>query len=125
MSISVQPISIPTGTSQVDVVHSSVGFEVPCMGISTFSGTVRSFQATLADGTLTGPAQIASLVTKDENLQGGLLSPEFFDAERYPTVSFSGTATRSEAPKWSSRARSRSRPLNTTANRDASVGTSP
>jgi polyisoprenoid-binding protein YceI len=72
MSISEQAISIPTGTWQVDVVHSSVGFEVPYMGISTFSGTVKSFEATLADGTLTGSAQIASLVTKDENLQAQL-----------------------------------------------------
>ena len=35
-------------------------------------------------------------MTKDESLQAALLSPEFFDAERYPTVSFSGTATRAE-----------------------------
>jgi polyisoprenoid-binding protein YceI len=95
MIVPEQALSIPTGTWQADVVHSSVAFEVPYMGISTFSGSVKSFQVTLADGTLTGSAQIASLVTKDENLQGALLSPEFFDAERHPTVSFSGTATRS------------------------------
>jgi polyisoprenoid-binding protein YceI len=47
----------PHDTWQVDVVHSSVGFEVPYMGTSTFSGTVESFQATLADGTLTGSAR--------------------------------------------------------------------
>ena len=63
MSVPEQAVSIPTGTWQADVVHSSVGFEVPYMGISTFSGAVEDFQATLADGTLTGSAQIASLVT--------------------------------------------------------------
>ena len=48
------------------------------MGIAPFSGIVKDFQATFADGSLTGTAQIASLVTKDENLQTQLLSPEFF-----------------------------------------------
>jgi polyisoprenoid-binding protein YceI len=96
MSTPEQAISIRTGTWQADVVHSSVGFEVPYIGISSFSGTVKDFQATLADGSLTGTAQIASLVTKDESLHGALLSPEFFDAESYPTVSFSGTATRND-----------------------------
>ena len=58
------------------------------MGIGTFSGTVTDFDATLADGRLTGAARIASLETKDENLQAHLLSPDFFDAERHPEVSF-------------------------------------
>ena len=42
--------AVPTGTWQADVVHSSGGFEVPYMGISTFSGTVKDFDATLVDG---------------------------------------------------------------------------
>ena len=66
------------------------------MGVSTFSGTVQDFQATLADHSLSGSAQIASMLTDDESVKGALLSPDFLDAERHPTVSFSGTATRSE-----------------------------
>jgi len=89
MSIT-ETVSIPTGTWQADVVHSSVGFEVPYMGVATFSGAVKQFEATLADGELTGSAEIASVVTKDENLQAHLLSPEFFDAEQFPRVSFRG-----------------------------------
>ena len=64
MSTREETISIPTGTWHADVIHSPVGFEVPYMGISTFSGTAKDFQATLADGTLTGSAQIASLVAR-------------------------------------------------------------
>jgi len=96
MSITEQKVTIPAGTWSADAVHSAVGFEVPYMGIASFSGSVKQFEATLADGVLTGSAEIASLVTKDENLQAHLLSPEFFDAERYPAVSFSGTATGGE-----------------------------
>ena len=87
----VKTVSIPTGTWRADVVHSSVTFEVPYMGVATFSGAVTDFEATLAEGRLAGAARIASLETKDENLQAHLLSPEFFDAERHPEVTFSGT----------------------------------
>jgi polyisoprenoid-binding protein YceI len=84
---------IPTGTWQADTVHSSVAFEVP-YAVATFGGEVTDFDATLADGKLAGSARIASIQTKEENLQAHLLSPEFFDAERHPVVSFSGPVQR-------------------------------
>src|SRR5689334_21674837 len=93
MSTIQQETGIPTGTFEADTVHSSIGFEVP-YAVATFSGTVNDFQASLVDGRLEGTAQIASLQTKDENLQGHLLSPEFFDAERNPEVKFSGDLER-------------------------------
>jgi polyisoprenoid-binding protein YceI len=83
---------VPTGTWQADVVHSSVGFEVPYLGVSTFSGTVTDFDATVTDGRLAGAARIASVHTKDENLTGHLLAPDFFDAERFPEVRFAANA---------------------------------
>src|SRR5262245_7182423 len=89
MSITEQHTALPTGTYAVDRVHSSVAFEVEYMGIGPFGGTVKEFEATLEDGRLSGSARIESLETKDENLYAHLMSPEFFDAERYPVVSFS------------------------------------
>ena len=93
MSTIQQETGIPTGTFAADTVHSSVGFEVP-YAVATFSGTVNDFEATLVDGKLTGSAKIESIQTKEENLQAHLLSPEFFDAERYPTLTFSGDLSR-------------------------------
>ena len=84
---------IPTGTWQADTVHSSVAFEVP-YAVATFGGEVTDFDSTLADGKLAGSARIASIQTKEENLTAHLLSPEFFDAERHPVVSFSGPVQR-------------------------------
>jgi polyisoprenoid-binding protein YceI len=81
---------LPTGTWKADTVHSSVAFEVP-YAVATFSGEVATFEASIENGTLTGVAQIASITTKDENLQTHLLSPEFFDAERHPEVRFEGS----------------------------------
>jgi polyisoprenoid-binding protein YceI len=90
MSITEQsPTLLPTGAYAVDRVHSSVAFEVEYMGIGTFGGTVSDFDATLENGRLAGAARIGSLEVKDENLHAHLLSPEFFDAERHPEVSFS------------------------------------
>ena len=79
------------------------------MGIATFSGDLKDFDATLADGKLAGAAQVASIEVKDENLHAHLLSPEFFDAERHPEVTFSTELARRRRRASSSRARSRSR----------------
>jgi polyisoprenoid-binding protein YceI len=87
-----QQVTIPAGTYNADAIHSAVVFEVGYMGIGTFSGAVKTFEASLVDGKLKGAAQIASLENKDENLHAHLLAPDFFDAERYPEVLFSTDA---------------------------------
>jgi polyisoprenoid-binding protein YceI len=97
MSITEQKaVSIPTGTWNADGVHSSVAFEVNYLGVSAFSGAVKEFEATLTDGLISGSAKIASLETKDENLHAHLLAPDWFDAERFPEVSFASTAVSGE-----------------------------
>jgi polyisoprenoid-binding protein YceI len=82
-----------TGTFAADPVHSHVGFEVP-YAVATFSGEVTDFTATLVDGHLEGSAKIESITLKDENLTAHVLSPEFFDAERHPVLTFSGDVVR-------------------------------
>jgi polyisoprenoid-binding protein YceI len=84
---------IPTGVWQADTVHSRVAFEVP-YAVATFTGEVPEFEASLADGELKGVAKITSLQVKEENLEAHLLSPEFFDAERHPEVSFASKSIR-------------------------------
>jgi polyisoprenoid-binding protein YceI len=80
---------IPTGTWKADTVHSSVAFEVR-YAVATFGGDVTDFEASLENGKLSGAAKIESITTKEENLQAHLLSPDFFDAEKHPLVTFSG-----------------------------------
>lgn len=82
-----------TGTFTADPVHSRVGFEVP-YAVATFSGEVTDFTASLVDGHLEGSAKIESIKLKDENLQAHVLSPEFFDAERHPVLTFRGDLVR-------------------------------
>ena len=80
-----------TGTWQLDPVHSSVGFEVPYL-VGTFKGQFRDIEAQLvvadSEATLLGAAKVESVDVKDENLAAHLQSPDFFDAERHPELSF-------------------------------------
>src|SRR3954469_15585075 len=79
--------ALPTGTWGADTVHSTVGFAVPYLA-GTFQGTFSEFDARLSDGVLRGTAKVASVQVKDPNLEAHLQSPDFFDAERYPQLSF-------------------------------------
>jgi polyisoprenoid-binding protein YceI len=77
----------PTGTWALDPVHSTIGFELPYLA-GTFRGQFKEVDAQLTDESLTGSARVASVDVKDENLVAHLQSPEFFDGERYPELSF-------------------------------------
>jgi polyisoprenoid-binding protein YceI len=79
--------ALPTGTWGTDTVHSTVGFAVPYLA-GTFQGTFSNYDARLSDGVLVGTAEVASVQAKDPNLEAHLQSPEFFDAERFPQLSF-------------------------------------
>ena len=79
--------ALPTGTWSVDKVHSTVGFAVKYMA-GTFQGAFSDFGVRLDGGVLTGSAEVASVQVKDPNLEAHLQSPEFFDVERFPRLSF-------------------------------------
>jgi polyisoprenoid-binding protein YceI len=80
--------SAPAGTWSADPVHSNVSFEIAYAGVNTFRGSFRDFTATLVDGKLEGSAKVASIEIKDEQLNGHLQTPDFFDAERFPEITF-------------------------------------
>jgi polyisoprenoid-binding protein YceI len=81
----------PAGTWVADPVHSNVSFEVGYAGVNTFRGAFREFAATLAGDSLAGSATVASVDVKDEQLSGHLQTPDFFDAQRYPEITFEAT----------------------------------
>ena len=79
--------ALPTGTWSADTVHSTVGFAVPYLA-GTFHGRFSDFEARLSDGVLRGTAQVGGVQVQDPNLAAHLQDPEFFDAERFPQLSF-------------------------------------
>jgi polyisoprenoid-binding protein YceI len=88
MSTLTTPKSAPTGSWSADPVHSHISFEVAYAGTNTFRGGFHDYTVTLENGALEGAAKVASVDVKDEQLNGHLQSPDFFDAERFPEISF-------------------------------------
>ena len=89
---------LPVGHWQLDPTHSSASFAVKHMGVATFRGRFEKFDVTLnvsEDSTeLLGTVDVSSLKVKDENLQGHLAAPDFFDLERYPEIHFRSDSIR-------------------------------
>ena len=80
--------SAPAGTWSADPVHSHVAFEIAYAGTNVFRGGFNEYAATLQDGAIEGSAKVASVDVKDEQLNGHLQTPDFFDGERFPEISF-------------------------------------
>ena len=81
----------PAGTWNADPVHSHLQFEIDYAGTNVFRGGFNDYTATVEDGVLEGVAKVASVDVKDEQLNGHLQSPDFFDAARFPEITFRAT----------------------------------
>jgi polyisoprenoid-binding protein YceI len=92
--------TIPTGTWQSDPVHSRVGFSVKHMVVATYRAGFTDFDIRLSneDGEpkITGEAKVDSIESRDETQRGHLLSPDFFDADQYPAITFESSAIRTD-----------------------------
>jgi polyisoprenoid-binding protein YceI len=88
---------IPAGVYNVDPAHSSVGFAVKHMGIATVRGSFRGFEGTVdASGdapVLAGTVEVSTVDAGEENRDGHLKAPDFFDVDQHPQISFRSTGT--------------------------------
>lgn len=82
----------------IDRAHSEVGFSVRHMMISTVRGKFNELDADVAldpqnleAAQVTARIQAASIDTGEPKRDGHLRSPDFFDAEKYPTITFTST----------------------------------
>jgi polyisoprenoid-binding protein YceI len=88
---------IPTGTWIVDPAHSSVEFSVKHMGIANVRGRFAEFEGTLeVEADLTdcrahGTVKAASIETGEAQRDEHLRSPDFFNVEEFPGISFEST----------------------------------
>jgi polyisoprenoid-binding protein YceI len=83
----------------LDKAHSSVNFSVTHMVVSEVDGSFKDFSAEVksdkpdfSDLSTTFTIQVASVFTDDDKRDGHLKSPDFFDAAKYPTITFKSTS---------------------------------
>ncbi|RYY38030.1 MAG: polyisoprenoid-binding protein [Sphingobacteriaceae bacterium] len=83
----------------LDPMHSEVQFKVKHLVISTVTGSFKSFEGNLETDNedFTGAKiqfslDVNSLDTNQEQRDAHLKSPDFFDAEQYPKITFVSTA---------------------------------
>ena len=82
-------------TWQIDSSHSHINFTARHMMISkvrgsfeNFSGTVNFDEQNPANTTVNVEVDLTSIATRDEQRDGHLKSPDFFDVENHPTMKF-------------------------------------
>src|SRR5574338_417782 len=100
------PNQTKTSTWQLDPAHSSVDFSVKHMMMTTVRGHFRTLEATLR-GDRDHPDQagvdatidVASIDTGVADRDAHLRSADFFDAERFPRISFRSRRIEGEPPK--------------------------
>ena len=83
----------------LDPMHSEINFKVKHMMIANVSGSFNKFTIEastegndFAKSAIHFTAETASIDTNNEQRDGHLRSPEFFDAEKFPQIKFDSTS---------------------------------
>jgi polyisoprenoid-binding protein YceI len=96
-----RPVEIPAGlggTWAVDPNHSTIGFAVRHVMVNDVHGTFNEFESTIIADTrdvskssVEFTAKVASIDTRVAQRDTHLKSADFFDAEKYPEITFKST----------------------------------
>lgn len=86
---------------KIDGAHSEINFKVKHMVVSSVTGHFDTFDASIeadredfSDAKISFEANVASINTKNEQRDGHLKSADFFDAEKFPKLSFVSTSVK-------------------------------
>jgi polyisoprenoid-binding protein YceI len=96
-----------TGDYTIDASHSRLGFNARHAMVTTVRGTFEDFEGT-AHIDATTPAsswvklviKTAGITTGQPDRDGHLTSPDFFDAEANPEITFTSTRVESDGDNW-------------------------
>jgi polyisoprenoid-binding protein YceI len=87
--------ALATEVYTIDPIHSSISFSVKHMMISHVTGHFGQFEGRivfdsgdLADSDFSATLQVSSIDTRFKQRDDHLKSPDFFDAAKYPTITF-------------------------------------
>jgi polyisoprenoid-binding protein YceI len=96
-------ITVPglvAGVWTIDPVHSEVSFTVRHLMVSKVRGVFTQFSGELniaenvLDSKVTATVDMTSIDTREANRDAHLRSPDFFETDRYPEMTFVSTAIR-------------------------------
>jgi polyisoprenoid-binding protein YceI len=105
MTVTTTATTIPgyvAGTWTIDPVHSEVGFSVRHMMVSKVRGKFTTFSGQIVTGadpassSVTAEIDLASIDTGNEQRDGHIRSADFFEVEKYPTMTYRSTGVRVE-----------------------------
>ena len=98
LAASLAPALAAPETYEIDPVHSQVGFTIRHFvsrvagHFAKFSGQITVDQETPAVSKVTAEIETASIDTGVDKRNGHLKSPDFFDAEKNPKITFTSTS---------------------------------
>jgi len=94
------------GTWKLDPAHTEVGFSVRHMMVSkvrgrftTFDGTIVTTDDPLA-ASVSAEIELSSISTGNEQRDAHIRSADFFDVEKYPTMSYRSTSISGDGPDF-------------------------
>lgn len=88
---------------KIDPVHSEVSFKVGHLlakvsgRFTKFAGTIKVDTTDISKSSVEVSIEAASLTTDNESRDKHLKSPDFFDVEKFPTITFKSTAVKEVA----------------------------
>ncbi|MDZ8118367.1 YceI family protein [Pontiella agarivorans] len=96
-------LSTPAEIFTLDTGHAEIGFSVKHMMVSNTKGSFNTFEGTvdfdLESNTLKaieGTIQAASIDTNNEKRDEHLRAEDFFNVEKYPTITFKSTTVKKQ-----------------------------
>lgn len=97
----------PAGAYSFDVAHSAIGFKVKHMGLVDVPGYFREFEgainydpADVAKSSVNFTAKAASVDTGNDRRDGHLKTADFFEVEKYPSITFKSTKIEKKGSQW-------------------------
>lgn len=95
---------IALNTWKADKTHSKLGFVVTHLMVTDVEGSFKNFESTItaskddfSDAKITLSADVNSVNTDDDQRDGHLKTADFFDAEKYPKITFVSSAVKKVA----------------------------
>lgn len=91
---------VPAGTYTIDPAHSRAEFRIKHLGISTVTGRFDGVDGTVTVGeglgslATTAVIDASTISTGNDDRDGHLRSPDFFDVAQYPEITFTSTGVR-------------------------------